>query len=214
MQTIDLDGDNSGSASIEILDRDLFTHIHLNHVSTVTIKNCDGLSGDVSLTMDNINSLEGNVIVENCPGITSFSAGNQNSSCHFQFTRMSGLQTVSIGDCLSVSLTDCPVLTTLSVPTANHTQRVTVQNANEFRTLTVSNCSSGFNTVTLINTPKFESGTLDSNVAATYNLQNCFIALSGTATIHVNNSQIGNQIVIKDEASRQKVFVEANGGTL
>lgn len=214
MQTIDLDGDNSGSASIEILDRDLFTHIHLNHVSTVTIKNCDGLSGDVSLTMANINSLEGNVIVENCPGITSFSADNQNSSCHFQFTRMSGLQTVSIGDCLSVSLTDCPVLTTLSVPTANHTQRVTVQNANEFRTLTVSNCSSGFNTVNLINTPKFESGTLDSNVAATYNLQNCSIALSGTATIHVNNSQIGNQIVIKDEASRQKVFVEANGGTL
>lgn len=215
LQTIDmLDGDNSGSASIQILNRDNLTAVHLNHVSTVTIKDCDGLTGNTSLTMDNINSLEGNVIIESCPGVTGFTAGNQNSNCHFQFKDMAGLQTVSIGDCLSVTLTDCPALTRLDVPTANNTQQVTVRRANEFKNLNISNAGSHLTTVSLIDTPKFESGFITSGIGATFYLENCSIGISGTATIELQNAYVANQIVRKDNASRSKVYVHCQDGTL
>ena len=151
------------NVSIEIDGMESLENVNLHKWPNVTVRNCPNLQ---TLTYQNTdNNIGADILVENCPQLTSFNGDWNAQNARFVFR-------------------DLPAFQSINLPNA---QSVTVQNCGSFTTLNMQQAKN-LNTLVLSNTPNFQSGNLqqvEGTVAVT--LSNCSTNVSG-ATINMQGN--------------------------
>ena len=176
--------------SITIIDRPQLTYIKMNQYTNVYIDNCGGSDG-LSLEISNANAA-GEFTLKNVK-LTKvndwYELGNQHLNGAFTFENVSGIKVFNSGNASSVSVTNCPDLEEFNVNTAHALTTYSIDNCPNFKSFTIGNAGSDFASISLSNTPLFESGSAGSitrTAGFTVTLVNCSTEHAG-ASISLSN---------------------------
>ena len=200
--------DLADGITVNIDGMDNLTSMSFNHGHSFTVKNC--------LNLNSFNTKNNESVVlfefENCENLAEFNNDNTGHKAVYSFKDMPILKRINVPDAESLIASDCPVLETITMSNAVHLKELSVTDNPVFKRFDISNAGSNLTNINLVNTPKFEGGSAGNNLNnLAVTLINCSTDISWQAKIDIQNSQISNITVTRDDAS-SNVVVSANGG--